>query len=270
MAWAPMTAESIYRASLAFDVPFASLRQCREELRKMLVAGLLGRCPVPGTGRGQKPFAYHLSHRACAVVPDTAMIPRSNAVFQGLDRNPWHALAVSEFWSLFEASVGRREKFRVLERIRDRQFVAPLPTHSKIVPDGTVLLDVAGRRKILFLELVNETAIINPGAEATRARSLFDKLARYRVFRGVRGKHPTWKLLEKAYGVIHGFQVLVVTTRPNTRHLISAAEGSNTMFLFAELAELRAAECILEAPVWWLPRSPWRPNGAERTRLSLH
>ena len=233
----------------------------------MYRARLLGRAAIPDTGRGQKPFAYHLARGAAALVPEVADIPKSNTVFHGLTRNPWHALATGEFWTLFEASAAEHAEVKVLERIRDRQFVAPLREHSKLVPDGAVLVEIHGRRKIMFLELVNETGVINPGAEASRARSLRGKLDKYRAFREVCENHPTWRQLKSAYGPTRGFQVLVVTTRGNRQHLISAAEGSNTMFLFADLNELRSCSCIFEEPIWWLPRSPWRRRGPERTTL---
>lgn len=228
---------------------------------------LLGRVAIPDTGRGQKPFAYHLARGAAALVPEVADIPKSNSVFHGLGKNPWHALATGEFWSLFEASAAAHPEVKVLERIRDRQFVAVFKDQGKLVPDGTVLVAINGRRKLFFLELVNETSVINPGAEASRARSLLGKLQKYRAFREAQKTHPTWRYLEKAYGPIGGFQVLLVTTRGNRQYLMSAAEGSKTMFLFAELDQLRSRGCLFEEPLWWLPRSPWRPSGPERTTL---
>jgi len=233
-------------------------------------ARLLGRAAIPDTGRGQKPYAYHLARGAAGLVPEVADIPKSNSAFHGLGKNPWHALATGEFWSLFEASAAEHAEVKVLERIRDRQFVAVLRDHGKLVPDGTVLVEINGRRKLLFLELVNETGVINPGAEASRARSLTGKLDKYRVFRDAGRSHPTWLHLERAYGPIGGFQVLVVTTRGNCRYLMSAAEGSKTMFLFANLDELRTVDCLFEQSVWWLPRSAWRRHGPERTTLLEH
>lgn len=269
-AWSPLTVEGVFRASRAFEEPFSTLKRCREELQQMHRARLLGREAIPDTGRGQKPFAYYLARGASALAPEVADIPKSNSVFHGLGKSPWHALATGEFWSLFEASAAEHAEVKVLERIRDRQFVAVLKGVGKLVPDGTVLLEINGRRKLLFLELVNETGVINPGAEASRARSLAGKLDKYRAFREVGKTHPTWLHLERAYGPIGGFQVLVVTTRGNCQYLLSAAEGSRTMFLFADLNELRADGCLFERPVWWLPRSAWRRQGPERTRLLEH
>ncbi len=42
------------------------------------------------------------------------------------------------------------------------------------------------------------------------------------------------------------------------------------MFLFAELDELRSLGDLFKKPTWWLPRSPWRPRGPERTTLLEH
>ncbi len=270
MAWSPLTVESVFRASRAFEDPFPNLKRCREELHAMHRAGLLGRAAIPDTGRGQKPFAYYLARGAAALVPAVRDIPKSNTVFQGLGKNPWHALATGEFWSLFEGCAAEHDEIKILERIRDRQFVANVRGHGKLIPDGTALVDIKGRRKLFFLELVNETGVINPGAEASRPRSLAGKLDRYRAFREVRRYHPTWQRLERAYGPIGGFQVFVVTTRGNLEYLISAAEGSKTMFLFAQLEELRTCGCLFEKPVWWLPRSPWRRHGPEQTTLLEH
>jgi hypothetical protein len=270
VAWSPLTVEGIFRASRAFEKPFSSVKRCREELQAMHRARLLGRAAIPDTGRGQKPFAYHLARGAAALVSEVAHIPKSNSVFHGLGKNPWHALATGEFWSLFEAWAAEHAEVKVLERIRDRQFVADLKDHGKLVPDGTVLVETHGRRKVFFLELVHETSVINPGAEVSRARSLTGKLEKYRAFREARKSHPTWRHLEKAYGPIGGFQVLIVTTRSNCPYLMSAAEGSKTMFLFAGLDELRSRGCLFEEPVWWLPRSPWRRQGPERTTLLEH
>ncbi len=125
IAWSPLTVEGIFRASRAFEKPFSSLKRCREELQKMHCARLLGRAAIPDAGRGQKPFAHHLARGAAALVPEVADIPKSNSVFHGLGKNPWHALATGEFWSLFEASAAEHAEVKVLERIRDRQFVAP-------------------------------------------------------------------------------------------------------------------------------------------------
>jgi hypothetical protein len=267
-AYSPLTVEWVFRASRAFEKPFTSVKRCREELQGMHRARLLGRTAIPDTGRGQKPFAYHLARGAAALVPEVANIPRSNSVFHGLGKNPWHALAIGEFFSLFEWSVAEHPEVKVLERIRDRQFVAPLQGYPKLVPDGSVLVEVNGRRKMLFLELVNETAVLNPGAEASRVRSLAGKIDKYRAFRGVAKSHPTWSHLERAYGPIGGFQVLLVTTRGNLQYLLSAAEGSKTMFLFAELDGLRRGGCLLEEPLWWLPT--WRRRRPERTTLLEH
>lgn len=270
VAWAPLTVEDIYRASRAFDEPFASIKRCREELQQMFRARLVGRAPIPGTGKGQKPLAYHLARGAAALAPEVAEIPKSNSVFHGLGKNPWHALATGEFWARFEAGAAVRGDIKILERVRDRQFVATLKGHGRLIPDGTALVEVKGRRKVLFLELVNETSVINPGAEATRARSLAGKFERYRAFRGLRKSHDTWRQLERAHGEIGGFQVLVVTTRRNAAYLLTAAEGANTMFLFADLDELRSCASVFDEPVWWLPRSAWRLRGPERTALILH
>jgi hypothetical protein len=258
--------EGVFRASRAFDEPFSTLKRCREELQAMHRARLLGRTAIPDTGRGQKPYAYHLVRGAQTLAPEVADIPKSNSVFHGLGKNPFHALAASDFWSLFEFSASNHIAVRVLERLRDRQFVAPLNGHSKLEPDGTVLLEINGRRKFVFLELVNETSVINPGTSASRERSLAGKLAKYRAFRGEGKNHPIWHRLEKVYGAIGGFQVLVVTTRGNCQYLLTAAEGSRSMFLFGELAELRSS-CVFEDSVWWFPRSAWRPKGPERTCL---
>lgn len=270
MAWAPLTVDDVFRASRAFAEPFSNLKRCREELHEMHRARLLGRAAIPDTGRGQKPFAYYLARGAMTLVPAVADIPKSNTVFHGLGKNPWHALATGEFWSLFEGWAAEHAEIKIVERIRDRQFIANVENHGKLIPDGTVLVDINGRRKVFFLELVNETGVINPGAEASRPRSLTGKLERYRAFRESRKNHPTWHRLEKAYGPIGGFQVLVVTTRGNCEYLISAAEGSKTMFLFAQLEELRSGGCLFDEPIWWLPRSPWRRRGPERTRLLEH
>jgi hypothetical protein len=270
VAWAPLTVESIYRASRSFDEHFSSLKRCREELLDMHRARLLGRTPIPDTGRGQKSFAYHVARGAAALAPEVAEIPKSNSVFHGLGKNPWHALATGEFWSLFEAGAADHPDVKVLERVRDRQFVARLKGHQKLVPDGTALIEVKGRRKMIFLELVNETSVINPGGEATRARSLAGKFERYRAFRGVRKAHGTWQHLEQVYGEIGGFQVLVVTTRRNASYLLTAAEGTKTMFMFADLDELRSCASVFTEPVWWLPRSAWRTRGPERTALIKH
>lgn len=270
LAWAPLTAESICRASRSFEEPFTSEKRTREELLEMMRARLLGRAPIPDTGRGQKRFAYHLSRGAAALAPEVAEIPKSNSVFHGLGKNPWHALATGEVWSLLEAGAASNADVTVLERVRDRQFVATIRGHGQLVPDGTALVQVRDRRKLLFLELVNETGVINPGAEATRARSLAAKLDRYRLFRGLRKANPTWQHLEHVYGDIGGFQVLIVTTRRNVNYLLTAAEGANTMFMFADLDELRACASVFDEPVWWLPRSAWRLAGPERTALIKH
>ncbi len=270
MAWSPLTVEGVFRASHAFENPFPNLKRCRAELHAMHRARLLGRAAIPDTGRGQIPFAYFLARGAAALVPAVKDIPKSNSVFHGLGKNPWHALATSEFWSLFEEWAAEHDEIKILERIRDRQFVANVKDHGRLIPDGTALVEINGRRKLFFLELVNETGVINPGAEASRPRSLAGKLDRYRAFSECRRSHPTWQRLEKAYGAIGGFQVLVVTTRGNCAYLISAAAGSKTMFLFAQLEELRACGCLFEKPVWWLPRSPWRRRGPERTRILEH
>lgn len=269
-AWAPLTAEGVFRASRAFDEPFTSLKSCREELHKMFRTRLLGRTAIPDTGPGQKTLAYHLARRAAVLVPEVADIPKSNSVFHGLGPSPFHAISTGEFWSLFEEHAAAHPEVKVLERIRDRQFIAPLKDHPRLVPDGTVLVEIRGRLKLVFLELVNQTGVINPGAEASRTRSLAGKLAKYRAFRVTAKSHPTWRFLERTYGPIGGFQVLVVSTRRNGQYLMSAAEGSNTMFLFAELAELKTLNNLFEQTVWWLPRSPWRRQGPERTALLKH
>src|SRR5262249_42543873 len=132
-AWSPLTVEGVFRASRSFEEPFTTAKRCREELQRMHRARLLGRAAIPDTGRGQKPYAYHLARGAAALAPEVADIPKSNSVFHGLGKNPWHALATGEFWSLFEAWAAEHPEMRILERVRDRQFVAPLKGHTKLV-----------------------------------------------------------------------------------------------------------------------------------------
>jgi len=274
MAWAPLTCQGIYRASQSFPTPFSTAKQCRAVLCRLYRDRILGRCPIPDGSRGQKAFAYYLRKRAAGLVPEVADIPKSNSLFHGLGKNPYHALAIGVFGSYLEQHASQHKRIDVLERIRDRQFTADLREfgHPKLIPDATLLVRSNGRLKLLFLELVNQTSVINPGTNGTGASSsLAGKLARYRAFNEIRRKreHPTWHLLEKAYGAIGGFQVLVVSTRFNAQYLVSAAEGSNTMFLFAELNEIRTSQNMFTDPIFWLPRSAWRKQ-PERTSLEGH
>jgi hypothetical protein len=266
---------NVLRASASFSQPYTSLKRCQEELAAMYRARLVARTPVPDGGVGQKSYAYTLSRRAASLAPEVADIAKSNSVFQGLSRHPYHALAIGEFGSLFEAHAAKNERVRVLERFRDRQFVAEVPEHPRLIPDGTLLVEIDGRRKLLFLELVNEASVIRPGwhlagnrnRSRAKGRSFVAKLATYKAFNAVRRLHPAWELFERIHGPVGGFQVLVVTTRRNGAYLTTAADGANTMFVFAELDDLRAAGDVFVEPVWWLPRSAWRKCGPERTAL---
>ncbi|MDD9944232.1 MAG: hypothetical protein OXU20_24530 [Myxococcales bacterium] len=268
LRWAPLTAEGIWRASRAFPMPFTSIAKCRAELAEMYRSGLINRAPIPDTGTGQKPYAYFLRRGAAVLVPEVQAVPHSNSLFSGLSRDPFHALAVGEFGSLVEAHAAEHDGVRLLEHVRDRQWSAPIdfgPAGVKqLIPDHTMLLDVAGKRRVLFLELVNRTAVINPGCARSVARSFAFQLEKYRRFNTERRNHPLWKEMERYYGHIGGFQVLVVTLRDNVQTLIAAARETRSMFLFAGLDDLGAAN-LFGDPVWWRP--PWRGLGARPARL---
>ncbi len=269
-AWAPLTVNDVLRASLTFAEPYLNAKECRRELRAMWNAGYLGRRPIPDTGRGQKPYAYHLRRRAADLVASVADIPKSNSLFHGIGRNPWHSLAIGEVGALLEAHAATTPSVTILERVRDRQFRADLSPHNlpRLIPDGTVLVHIKGRLKVFFIELVHETATINPGAEGARARSLAGKLEKFKAFNTSRRLHPTWWAFERAYGYVGGFQVLVVTTKRNAQYIQSAAPNTNTMCVFAELDALRATENVFVNDVWWLPPSArWQRTTPVRTSL---
>ena len=233
-------------------------------------ARLLGRAAIPDTGPGQKAYAYYLRRGASALVPEVADVAKSNSIFGGFSKNPWHTLATSAFGATFEAHAAALSDVVVLERIRDRQFVASVEGRSRLIPDATLLVAIGGKRKLLFIEIVNETSVINPGAAHARGHSFSGTVEKYKAFCKQRASHPMWSALEKVYGPISGFQVLVVTTRDNCPWLLGAAEGSRSMFLIAKLSELRGTKNLFTEPVWWLPRSAWRKAGPERTALIGH
>ena len=273
VAWAPLTIEDIFRASATFVRPYSSIKRCREELLEMTRAGVVARKPIPGVTMGSRPFAYHLRRGAAALEPRVADIPRSNSVFYGVSRHPWHALAIGELGSFLEAHAAQHPRAVVLERIRDRQFSANLddPHMTNLIPDATLAVYLDGKVKLLFVELVNETSVINPGAANRDKRSFAAKVSKYQRFNTMRRSHETWQRLEHAYGRIGGFQVLVVSTRPNTEHLLSAARDNNTMFLFASLDDIRKTKNLYASRVWWLPAAArWKRARPQLTRLLDH
>ena len=236
-------------------------------------AGFVASANIPGPGAGQKPLAYYLRRRAGEVVPDVLEVSRSNSLFRGLGPSPWHALAIGELGTYLEAHAAEHPHVELLERLRDRQWVISFddPTLTKLLPDSTVLIRSRGRLRILFIEMLNQPSVIIPGSRSTRPRSLMAKLAKYRAFNPNRKAHPLWQTLERAYGDIGGFQVLLVTVHDATaERVLLAAEGSNTMFLVGSMPELRGSTNLLSDPVWHLPRSPWRPDGPQHTRLIDH
>jgi hypothetical protein len=268
-----MTAMGVLRASATFEIPFPSIQRCREELQEMYRAKLLNRAEIPGTGRGQKPLAYFLRRGSRGLVAEVEHVPRSNHVFTGLGRSPWHALAVGELGSYLEAHAAEQGGFEIVERIRDRQFHAKVTLgegQEGLFPDSTLLLRQAGRHKIVFVELVNQTSVINPAAGARRRGSLAHQLDKYRAFGRCRSSHPIWQRLEGAYGHIGGFQVLVVSTRNNTPYLLSAAHGSRSMFIFTDLDSIRGCRNLFADPIWWLPSSRWTRGKPQATALIEH
>jgi hypothetical protein len=111
-----------------------------------------------------------------------------------------------------------------------------------IIPDYTFLVDLDGRRELLFLELVRRTAVIVPVGEASLLRSLKWKLHRYEVFeRHFRGHHMVQRL-EQAFGRIAGMRALVVTSRGEAqlRSLLAAApRRHDDLLLFSAREHLR-------------------------------
>ncbi len=250
------------------------MARCKQTLRQLEASRLIASCQIPGIGRGQRPHAYFLRRAARRIVAEVGDIPRSNLVFVGLGSSPWHALAIGELGCHLEAGAADVGDLQILERIRDRQFIATveLSNHQpiRLVPDGTLLMRRGGRLKLLFIELVNSTSVINPGATSTRRSSLARQLAKYRAFAGDMTRHPIARRLEDAYGRIDGFQVLVVSTKENAAYLATAAKGARSMFLFSDLPSIRRFASIFRSSIWRLPPSRWTRWRTAPTALIDH
>ena len=108
-------------------------------------------------------------------MPELDDLPRKAGVFRPLLLPQFeHARGVARFVSLLHRDVARSGgRARLLGVLGDRQLAIPVDARvygledGRVIPDGTVLLELDGRVELLFLELMNRGGVIRPGIPAS-------------------------------------------------------------------------------------------------------
>ena len=260
-----MTARQVMVASEGFSRPLGSMSVARSELLSLMREGLLQRQEIPRVGPGECERLYYLSRRAKRVVPELDDLSRNASVFRPVSHSQIeHTLGIGGFLSLLHRDVARVQgRARLLRVLRDRELSIRVDARrygledGRVIPDGTVLLELDGQVQLLFLELMNRGAVIRPGIPASVARSFAAKLWRYKALvknlsecaelRGLVAQHRV--------PLPPGFRVLVVSTRgaDHVEHLREAARDFKTLCYFSNMASLTRSQSVLIAPDWILP-----------------
>ena len=264
----PMTSEMIFRASKNFRIPYTSIGNLRNDLLHLHALGFIGRQRIPSTGRGQKEYLYFPA-KGVKRLPELSNLSLPDAAFRGFSGSQWHSEAISEFVSHFEKSAGDlKSRVKPLVAIRDGYFVATLRMNTaqesttSLKPDYTLVADIDGVVSLLFVEIFNSPALVNPLSPQSVGRSVRFKMAKYKAFQQVLHLHPVVADLQSQFNCrFLGFRVLVVTTKGDAHRnsLVAWAkkDGFQTMFYFAAMDGIRSAN-LFTAPVWSLP------NGMKR------
>lgn len=265
----PMTSDMIFRASAGFRIPYASLGNLRNDLTHLHAQGFVGRQQIPSTGRGQKEFLYYPA-RGIRRLPELRDLSLPDSAFRGFSGSQWHSEATSEFVSHFERCAGElKPRVKSLASIRDGYFSASLQMNTinreqttSLKPDYTLIAEIDSEVCLLFVEIFNNPALVNPLSPQSVGRSVRFKMAKYRTFQQVLHQHPVVSDLQNQFDCrFQGFRVLMVTTRNETytNSLVAWAkkDGFQTMFYFASMDDIRSANLFTDT-VWSLP------NGTKR------
>lgn len=261
-----MTTKQILRASEGFEQPFKTLSTLRGHLAQMREDRLIQFSELPRYGPGLGERLYHLSRRARRLVPEVSDLRPGHRLLRPLPPSQLeHAMGVADFLSLMHRDVARSGgRAKVLAILGDHQLrlrVDPsrygLPAGT-LVPDGTLLLELAGKPQLLFLELMNQGAVTRPGLPRTVRRSFQAKLLRYKALARSLPENPELQALcaELGIAVPAGLRALVVSARTEVhlQHLGAAASHSTSLARFAHLeALLDADQNSLLDPIWQLP-----------------
>ena len=265
----PMDSEMIFRASANFRIPYTSIGNLRNDILLLHEQGFINRQAIPSTSRGQKRFLYFPNKRIKRL-PQFSDMYLTNAAFRGFSGSQWHSEATSEFVSYFEHDAGAlKPRIKIHASIRDGYFKAPLKVDlhnsektTSLIPDYTLVPEIDGEPSLLFLEMFNTPALINPFSPQSVGRSVRFKMFKYKTFRSSLQKHPVIEDLQNQFGHrFHGFRVLMVTTQDDShlKRLLSCAkkDGYQTMFYFSTMDQIRSSNLFTDN-IWSLPNSTQR------------
>jgi hypothetical protein len=262
-----MTSEMIFRASKNFRIPYTSLGNLRNDILHLHAQGFIGRQKIPSENRGQKEYLYFPA-KGVRRLPELKDLSLPDSAFRGFSGSQWHSEATSEFVSHFERSAGElKPRVKTLAAIRDGYFTATLHMNAQenttsLKPDYTLVADINGEVCLLFVEIFNNPALVNPLSPQSVGRSVRFKMSKYKMFQQALQQHPVVADLQSQFNCrFHGFRVLTVTTRSDSHKnsLVAWAkkDGFQTMFYFASMDGIRSAN-LFGDPVWSLP------NGTKR------
>ena len=265
-----MTASMILRASKNFKHPFHSIGTLRNELKSLHNGDWVNRQKIPSITAGEKEFIYFPSKKIKKVdYFEEMLLP--DATFEGFSGHKWHAEAISDFMSHFERCAGAiKNRVHILCTVQDRYFqetvdVRFLGESNKVAlePDQVIVAKIDGTINLLFLELWNQPALVNPRKPASISRSIRFRMAKYKGFAGLFRRHSQIRHWETEHQHrFKGFRVLMVTTKGGIQRdsLLSWAkhDGYKSMFYFATMDDIRHAGNLFTKPVWHLPNGKIR------------
>ena len=184
-----LTTRLIWEQSQIYEQPFKSYDALYRRLRKLRQAELLCRDKLLSNGE----WYYYLSKQGQVWLEQTEgiIVPvRATRPVKGPFQQ--HEYEISRFWIRWFADC-KKLNIPVLAFWRDGEFIATVSDQKdrkpyKLIPDGTVVIQIRGKARVLFLEMDNGTQ--TSGVDRTSKGVFRKKLQHYRQFFKSCPQHP--------------------------------------------------------------------------------
>lgn len=184
-----LTTRLIWEHSQIYDKPFTSYDSLYRRLRKLCQAGFLCRDRLLSNGE----WYYYLSKAGQSWLVETeGMVVSTRATRPVKGPFQQHEYEISRFWIRWFADC-KKLNIPILAFWRDGEFIATVNDQKdrklyKLIPDGTVVIQIRGKARVLFLEMDNGTQ--TSGVDRTSKGVFRRKLKHYRQFFPSCPRHP--------------------------------------------------------------------------------